>query len=137
MEIPTNRKMNLLKSKNILALTTLVFGVITFFASSSVLFNITTVLQKNGNYPSFILWMNLLSSPLYLMAAVGLKLSKIWALHLLLAILTILFISLTYFILLIKNNETYELETLMALAFRIALTSTLAFFAFNTTIKEN
>ncbi|MCG9970901.1 hypothetical protein [Christiangramia crocea] len=129
--------MNYLKSDNILGLSALLFGVITLFASSSVLFNITTILQKNGNYPSFILWMNLLSSPLYLMAAVGLKLSKVWALHLLVAILTMLFISLTYFILLIKNNEAYELETLMALAIRIALTSTLAYFAFNTTIKEN
>lgn len=128
--------MNLFKSENILCLVTLIFGVITFFASSSVLFNITTVFQKTGNYPSFILWMNLLSSPLYLLAAVGLKLSKIWALHLLLVILIMLFISLTYFVLLIKNDENYELETFMALSIRIALTSTLAFFAFNKTIKE-
>lgn len=128
--------MNHFKSENILCLIALLFGVITFFASSSVLFNITTVFQKNGNYPSFILWMNLLSSPLYLLAAVGLKSSKVWALHLLLVILIMLFLSLTYFILLIKNNENYELETFMALSIRIAFTSTLAFFAFNKTIKE-
>lgn len=128
--------MNHLTSKNILCLAALSFGVITFFASSSVLFNYTAIFEKNGSYPSFILWMNLLSSPLYLLAAVGLKASKMWALHLLLVILVMLFISLTFFILLIRNEGDYELETLMALAFRIAFTSTLAFFAFNRTIKE-
>lgn len=128
--------MNSIKSENILFTAALIFGVITFFASSSILFNYTAVFEKNGNYPSFILWMNLLSSPLYLLTAVGLKRSKAWGLHLLLVILIMLFISLTFFILLIKNDGDYELETLMALAIRIAFTSTLAFFAFNRTLKE-
>lgn len=125
-----------LKSETFLSFAALLFGVITLFASSAVLFNFTTVFQKSGNYLSFILWMNLLSSPLYLLSAVGLKSLKMWALHLLLVILIMLFINLTFFILLIKNEGDYELETLMALALRIAFTSTLAFIAFNNTIKE-
>lgn len=125
-----------LKFKNLLSLAALIFGLVTLFASSNVLFNYTTVFQKSGNYPSFILWMNLLTGPLYIMAAIGLKYSKRWALHLLLVILIMLFINLGFFILLMTKGGDYEPDTLMALAFRIAFTGTLAFFAFDRTIKE-
>lgn len=125
-----------LKFKNLLSLAALIFGMVTLFASSNVLFNYTTVFQKSGNYPSFILWMNLLTGPLYIMAAIGLKYSKRWALHLLLVIVIMLFINLGFFILLMTNDGDYEPDTLMALAFRIAFTGTLAFFAFDRTIKE-
>ena len=125
-----------IKFQNLLSLAALIFGLVTLFASSNVLFNYTTVFQKSGNYPSFILWMNLLSSPLYLVAAVGLNYSKSWSLHLLLVILIMLFISLSFFIVHMQNDKDYELETLMALGFRIAFTGTLSFFAFDRTIKE-
>lgn len=125
-----------LKSVNLLSIAALLFGLITLFASSSVLFNFTAIFEKTGTYPSFILWMNLLSSPLYLAAAVGLNYSKSWSLHLLLVILIMLFISLSFFIVHMQNDKDYELETLMALFLRIAFTSTLAFFAFDNTIKE-
>lgn len=125
-----------LKFKNLLSLAALIFGLVTLFASSNVLFNYTTVFQKSGNYPSFILWMNLLTGPLYIMAAIGLKYSKRWALHLLLVILIMLFINLGFFILLMTNDGDYEPDTLMTLASRIAFTGTLAFFAFDRTIKE-
>ena len=124
------------KFQNLLSLAALIFGLLTIFASSNVLFNYTTVFQKSGNYPSFILWVNLLTGPLYIIAAVGLQKSKRWALHLLLVILVMLFINLGYFILLMTNDGDYEPVTLMALAFRSAFTGTLAFFAFDRTIKE-
>mgnify|MGYP006207066433 CR=1 FL=1 len=122
--------------RNLLSFAALIFGLLTLFASSAVLFNYTTVFQKTGNYPAFILWMNLLTGPLYIMAAVGLKASKKWALHLLLVILSMLLINLGFFILLMKNDGDYEPDTLMALVFRIAFTGTLAFFAFNRTLKD-
>ncbi|MCY2687639.1 hypothetical protein [Salinimicrobium sp. TH3] len=95
--------MKQLTIQNLLSLAALIFGLLTLFASSAVLFNYTTVFQKTGNYPAFILWMNLLTGPLYIMAAVGLKKSKRWILHLLLVILTMLFINLGFFFLLMKN----------------------------------
>lgn len=128
--------MKQLNSKNILSLAALIFGLITMFASSSVLFSYSSILAKNGNYPDFILWMNLLSSPLYLLAALGFRYAKVWTAYPLLVIFIMLFISLTYFILLIKSGGGYELDTLMALAFRIAFTSTLVFIAFNKTVKK-
>ncbi len=124
------------KFMNLLSLTALAFGLITLFASSNVLFNYTTVFQKSGNYPSFILWMNLLTGPLYILAAIGLKRSKKWTLHLLLVILFMLLINLGFLVLLITNDGDYELDTVMALAFRIAFTGTLTFFAFDRTVKD-
>lgn len=126
--------MSTLKLKNLLSFAAAIFGLVTLFASSSVLFEYTNVLEKEGNYPSFILWINLFTSPLYLFAAIGLKFSRKWTLHLLLIILIILVISLTVFIQLMKTGEIYETETLVALSIRIAFTSILTFFAFNNTL---
>ena len=128
--------MKYVKSENILSIASFIFGLITLFASSAVLFNYTAVFQKTGNYPPFILWMNFLTGPLYIIAALGLKRSKRWALHLLMVILAMLLINLGYFLMLMKNGGDYEPDTLMALAFRIAFTSTLAFFAFIQILQE-
>lgn len=127
-------EMNKFKSKNLLCLAAAIFGIITLFASSSVLFDYSNILEKEGNYPAPILWVNLLTSPLFLLAAIGFKHSKKWTLHLLLLILIILIVSLIVFIQLIKNGGAYETETLVALSIRIAFTSMLSFFALNKTI---
>lgn len=126
--------MSKFKSKNILSLAAAIFGLITLFASSSVLFDYSNIMEKEGNYPSFILWANLLTSPLFLLVAIGFKHSKKWTLHLLLGILIILAVSLIFFFQLIKNEGAYETETIVALSIRIAFTSMLTFFALNQTI---
>lgn len=125
--------MSIFKSKNILSLAAALFGVITLFASSAVLFGYSNILEKEGNYPSFVLWGNLFSGLLYILAAIGFKYSKKWTMHLLLVILVILFVNLFIFIFFLINGENYETETLAALSFRIVFTSTLAFFASNQT----
>lgn len=126
--------MSIFKSENLLSLATLIFGVITLFASSSVLFGYSNILEKEGNYPPFVLWGNLFSGLLYILAAIGFKYSKKWTMHLLLVILVILFVNLFIFIFFLINGENYETETLAALSFRIFFTGTLAFFASNQTI---
>lgn len=126
--------MSFFRSENLLSMAAAVFGLITLFASSSVLFEYTTILEKEGNYPSFILWVNLTSSPLYLLAAVGLKYSRKWTLHLLLIILITLILSFSLFIQLLKNGEIYNIETMVALSIRIAFTSVLTFFVSNKTL---
>lgn len=127
--------MNLFKSENLLGLVAAIFGAITLFASSSVLFGYSDILEKEGNYAPFVLWGNLISGPLYLLAAIGFIYSKKWTLNLLLGILVILGVSLIVFIFFKINGENYEKETLMALSFRIALTGILAFFAFKKKLK--
>ena len=125
--------MNLFKSENLLGLAAAIFGVITLFASSSVLFGYSDILEKEGNYAPFVLWGNLISGPLYLLAAIGFIYSKKWTLKLLLGILVILGVNLIIFIFFLINGENYESETLMALSFRLAVTGILAFFALKKT----
>ncbi|WP_380752128.1 hypothetical protein [Salinimicrobium flavum] len=120
-----------MKLKYLLSLVAVIFGLVTIFASSSVLFGYSDVLEKEGNFPSFILWVNLLTGPLYLLAAAGLFYSKRWTLPVLTGILLLLIVNLGFLILLITTGQDYELETLGAIAVRIALTSVLTFFAFN------
>lgn len=121
--------MNLFKSENLLGLAAAIFGVITLFASSSVLFGYTDILEKEGNYAPFVLLGNLISGPLYLLAAIGFIYSKKWTLKLLLGILVILGVNLIVFIFFMINGENYVTQTLMALSFRIAVTGILALFA--------
>lgn len=128
--------MELFKSENLLSLAAAIFGIITLFASSSVLFGYSDILEKEGNYAPFVLWGNLITGLLYLLAAIGFKYSKKWTLKLLLGILIILVVNLIVFIFFLINGENYETETLKALSFRIAITGTLAFFAFKKNLKK-
>ncbi|MFN4763477.1 hypothetical protein ACKGJN_10165 [Gillisia sp. Q332] len=129
--------MGIFKSENLLSLAVAILGVITLFASSSVLFGYSDILGKEGNYPSFVLWGNLITGLLYLLVAIGFKYSKKWTLQLLLGILIILIVNLIVFIFFLINGENYETETLKALSFRIAITGTLAFFAFKKDLIKN
>ncbi len=128
--------MSKFKSENLLSLAAAIFGIITLFASSSVLFGYSNILEKEGNYPSFVLWGNLISGPLYLLAAIGFKFYKKWTLYLLLGILVILVVNLIVFSVFLINGAKYETETMAALSFRIVFTGILAFFASNQTITK-
>lgn len=127
--------MSKFKLKNLLSFVAVTFGIVTLFASSSILFGYSDVLKKEGNYPSFILWVNFFSGPLYLLAGAGLFYSKRWAFVLLLGIIILLMVSLSFMVLLLKIGVGYEMETVVALSIRIAVTSILAFFAFNKPLK--
>lgn len=123
--------MSKLKMKNILSITAAIFGVVTLFASSSVLFKYSDILEKEGNYPPFILWVNLLSGPLYLLVAIGLKYSRKWTVFVLTGILTMLIYSLSFFIQLMISGISYETDTLIALLVRLGFTSILTLYAFS------
>jgi len=128
--------MSKLKIKNILSLAAAIFGIITILASSSVLFDISYIFKKEGNYPMFILIVNFISGWLYILAAYGINYSKTFTLYLLPGILTMLFFSLSLFIQLMITGGMYEKETLVALSIRIAFTGVLTYYVFNKTIKE-
>ena len=49
----------------------LAFGLLTFFLSTSVIFDLFGIREKEGNYVLFIVWANFISSILYLLAAFG------------------------------------------------------------------
>ena len=67
----------------LIAIVLAVFGFITLFLSSSVIFDLFGIRAKEGNYVLFVVWANFLSSMLYLFAAYAFIKVKKWTTHLL------------------------------------------------------
>lgn len=96
-------------------------GLLTLFLSSSIIFDFFGVRAKEGNYVSFVVWSNLISSVLYLFAAFGFIESKKWT-AIVLGISTMVLISAFLGLLFhINSGGIYENKTFGAMTFRIAV----------------
>ena len=116
---------------NSVAIVLAVFGLITLFLSSSVIFDLFSVRAKEGNYVLFVVWANFLSSILYLFAAYGFIKTKKWTIHLLGISAILLIVAFIGLIIHINSGGIYETKTIGAMIFRISLTlvfSILAYF---------
>ena len=116
---------------NSVAIVLAVFGLVTLFLSSSVIFDLFSVRAKEGNYVLFVVWANFLSSILYLFAAYGFIKTKKWTIHLLGISAILLIVAFIGLIIHINSGGIYETKTIGAMIFRISLTlvfSILAYF---------
>ncbi len=104
------------------AIVLAVFGLLTLFLSSSVIFNLFGVRAKEGNYVLFVVWANFLSSILYLFAAYGFIKTKRWTIHLLGISAILLIIAFIGLIIHINSGGIYETKTIGAMIFRITIT---------------
>ena len=112
------------------------FALLTLFLSTSVIFNLFNIREKEGNYVPFIVWANFISSILYLLAAYGLLKLKKWSAYLLavsVVILVAAFIGLKVYI---SNGGIYETKTVNAMIFRITLTIIFALASYLLIIKQ-
>ena len=112
------------------------FALLTLFLSTSVIFNLFNIREKEGNYVPFIVWANFISSILYLLAAYGLLKLKKWSAYLLavsVVILVAAFIGLKVYI---SNGGIYETKTVNAMIFRITLTIIFAIASYLLIIKQ-
>ena len=110
------------KLRYILAVALGLFALLTLFLSSSVIFDLFDIREKEGNYVLFVVWANFISSMIYLIAVYGLVKAKKWTALVLLVsaiILSVAFISLKIHI---SNGGIYEVKTVKAMIFRIGLT---------------
>jgi len=99
-----------------------VFGLLTLYLSSSVIFDLFDVRTKEGNYVLFVVWANFVSSFLYLIAAWGFVKNKRWTtvpLGTSVIILIAVFLGLFFYI---NAGGIYEKKTIGAMIFRISLT---------------
>lgn len=98
------------------------FGLLTLFLSSSVIFDLFGIREKEGNYVPFIVWANFISSILYLTAAVA-WIKKMKVASTLLGISTVI-LALGFIGLLIHVNAggLHETKTIGAMVFRTVLT---------------
>jgi hypothetical protein len=94
---------------------------------------------KEGNYVLFIVWANLLSSILYLVAAYGFIKDKNWTIKPLgisIIVLLMAFIGLFFYI---NSGGIYETKTIGAMLFRMTVTivfTALAFFMISKKLKQ-
>lgn len=98
------------------------FGIVTLFMSTSVIFGLFGIREKEGNYVLFIVVANFLCAFLYLAAAYGFFIQKKWTTMLLnfaVAVLLIAFIGLWIHI---SSGGMYEHKTVYAMMFRIFVT---------------
>lgn len=116
--------------KTILLLVLILFGIVTVFMSSSVLFDWFGIREKEGNYVPGIVWANFVCGILYLVAAYGILKNQTWSIFPLTISVIILIIAYIGLFIHINNGGKYETKTVGAMAFRIGVT---ALFLFITT----
>jgi predicted RND superfamily exporter protein len=121
---------------SILATILALFGFLTLFLSTSVIFDLFGIRAKEGNYVLFIVWANFLSSILYLFASYGFIKNKNWTAFLLEISSGILIIAFIALLIYINSGGIYETKTIGAMIFRISLTLVFAITAYFTISKN-
>ena len=113
-----------------------VFGLLTLFLSTSVIFDLFGIRAKEGNYVLFVVWSNFICSLLYLFAAYGFVKSKKWTASLM-GISTIILVAAFIGLRIHANSGgIYESKTMGALIFRISVTIVFAMIAYITISKK-
>lgn len=115
--------MTLRKIAKYITLTVLIgFAMLTLFLSSSVILDLFNIRAKEGNYVLSVVWSNFISSIIYLVAAYGLIKQKSWTAGVLSVSVIILIAALVALNIHIESGGLYEVKTVKALIFRIAIT---------------
>jgi hypothetical protein len=108
------------------------FGLLTLFLSSSIIFDWFGIREKEGKYVLLVVWANFICSMIYLTAAVGMMRARLWTVKLLLLALVVLLVAYAGLFVHISSGGLYETKTIGAMAFRIGVTivfAGLAYFA--------
>lgn len=109
------------------------FGMLTLFMSSSVIFDLFGIRAQQGNYVLFIVWANLFSSILFLIAALVFFKRKTWSHMPLIVSLGILGVAFAGLMIHIGAGGVYETKTIGAMIFRITVNTALAWVVYSFT----
>lgn len=124
-------KINLL---NISAVFLAFFGLVSLFMTTSVIFDLFGIREKEGNYVLFVVIVNLFASFLYLISVYGISKKKRWTYLPLTASVIALAVAFVFLMIHIQDGGIYEEKTVKALVFRIVLS---LIFAIITYLKIN
>lgn len=119
----------------IIAVILAAFGLLTFYLSSSIIFDLFGIREKEGNYVLFVVWANFISSILYLISALGFIQSKKWTKDVLGISSIILIVAFIGLIIHIYSGGLYKTVTISAMIFRILITISFTLFAYFTITK--
>ena len=112
------------------------FGLLTLFLSTSVIFDLFGIREKEGNYVLFVVWSNFISSILYLFAAYGFIKNKKWTTSLLGISTLILITAFVGLKIHASSGGIYETKTIGAMILRISVTLVFAIIAYFTITKK-
>ncbi|HEY9115094.1 MAG TPA: hypothetical protein VIN10_10345 [Bacteroidales bacterium] len=113
-----------------------IFGLMTLFMSSSVIFDFFDIREKEGNYVLFVVWANFISSIIYLFSAYGIIKNQNWVVLFLGISLSILIAAFIGLIVHISTGGIYETKTIGAMIFRIIITLAFTLYAYFKIKKE-
>ena len=116
------------------------FALLTLFLSSSVIFDMFGIREKEGNYVLFVVWANFISSIIYLLAAINWFKLKQSTYKFLGSSGVILIITQLLLFIHIDGGGIYEEKTVKALFFRIGLTfifAVIAYYSIPKLMKSN
>ncbi len=108
--------------KIILCVFLALFGALTVFMGSSVLFDWFGIREIEGNYVEFVVKANLFCGIIYLFASYDIWHNRMAGTYALLAAFFILLITFVFFINHINKGGLYEQKTVKAMSFRTAIT---------------
>ena len=111
----------------VFAAVLLLFGALTLFLSTSVIFDLFGVRAREGNYVLVVVWANFIASILYVLAAVGVIAQRRWPAKVLFAAVVVLVGAAIVFAWHVYSGGIYEQKTIGALAFRTLLTGAFYF----------
>lgn len=112
------------------------FGAVTLFMSSAVIFDLFGIREREGNYVLFVVVANFICSLLYLPAAWGLYKVRAWTVTLLGICLLLLILAFAGFLVHIQSGGLYEKKTIGALLFRIAVTGVFTYLGYRYSRKK-
>ena len=117
--------------RTLLLIFLFLFGLVTLFMSSAVLFDWVGIREKEGNFVPAVVWANWLCGFLYLICAYAVFKNSLRAKIPLITALFILIAASLYLFIHTSKGGLYETKTVGAMAFRIGITALFLF----TTIK--
>ncbi len=120
----------------IIAVTAVVFGLLTIKSGGSVLFIDGPFRKDAGNYVPFVVWFNFLAGFAYLIAGGGLWMQKHWAVWISIFIVVA---TLAVFAILgihILKGGMYEVRTIAAMSLRTVVWALIALFAYREIIRQ-
>lgn len=106
-----------------------IFGLVTLFLSSSIIFDWFGIRAKEGNFVWVVVWSNFVCSFLYLYAMYGWWYGKTNVSKVLTRAALVLGVGLALMFEHISTGGAYETKTIGAMLFRIAVTGGLAWYA--------
>ena len=113
------------------------FGIITLFMSTSVIFGLFDIREKEGNYVLFVVVANFICAFLYLAGAYGFFKTKKWTTPVMNAAVVILVITFIGLAIHIYSGGIYEEKTVKAMMFRTFLSIAFALISFKYISKNS